>query len=248
MNLDRSWLAVAVLAVTLAPALARADRRYYGETYNAVTAPPGGLDVELWSTLTQPRAGSEDRQFWRHQLELETGITSRWDVALYNVFDQVQGDSLRYQATKVETRYRLSDYGEWFVDPVLYLEAKKEWIGDRPFALEGKLILGKDLGPLNLSLNGLYEIEFIPDGGGQEHELGYAFGASWELAPWVRAGGEVFGFWSRAASATSWTDTHYAGPAVSLAVGNSWLVLAAGFGLTEASSKNQLRGILAFQF
>jgi hypothetical protein len=245
---EKSSVAAAVIAsvVLLAPHAARADRRYYGETYNAVTAPPGALDIELWSTLTQPKTGSPDRQYWRHQLELETGITSRWDIALYNVFDYVQGDTLRYQATKVETRYRLSDYGEWFVDPVLYLELKKEWTEDKPYAAEGKLILGKDIGPLNLSVNGLYEIEFIP-GGGREHELGYAAGASWELAPWVRVGGEVFGDWTRPADTTEWVSEHYAGPAVSFAWSRTWLVLAGGFGLTDTSQKNQLRAIFALQ-
>ncbi|GEJ57250.1 hypothetical protein [Anaeromyxobacter diazotrophicus] len=237
---------LAAAAVLLAPAAARADRRYYGETYNAVTAPPGGLDVELWSTLTQPKAGSGDRQFWRHQVELETGITPRWDVALYNVFDRVQGETLQYQATKIETRYRLSDYGEWFVDPVLYLEVKKEWTADKPLGFEGKLILGKDVGPLNVSVNALYELELIP-GGGREHELGYATGLSYELAPWVRAGGEVFGAWHKADDAGDWASEHYAGPAVSFAWGRTWLVLAGGFGLTDTSQKNQLRAIFALQ-
>jgi hypothetical protein len=241
-------LTAAIAAAALAlPLAARADRRYYGETYNQYTAPPGGLDVELWSTLTQPKAGQEGVQFWRHQVELETGITPRWDVAVYNVFDRLQGDTLQYAQTKLETRYRLSDYGEWFVDPVLYLELRKEWTFDKPFSAEGKLILGKDLGPLNLSLNGLYEIEFIPGGGGREHELGYALGASYELVPWARLGGEVFGDWRRAADTGAWESEHYAGPAVSLAWGRTWLVLAGGFGLTDTSAKNQLRAIFAVQ-
>jgi hypothetical protein len=246
--MNRLQVHVALAVLILAPGLARADRRYYGETYNAATAPPGGLDVELWTTLTQPKAGSQDIQFWRHQLELETGITPRWDVALYNVFDQIQGQAIQYQATKIETRYRLSDYGQWFVDPVLYFEARKEWTADKPLALEGKIILGKDIGPLNLSLNGLYEIEFIPNGLGQEHELGYAAGASYELAPWVRVGGELFGSWTRAAEGGPWASAQYLGPAVSLAWSRVWLVVAAGFGLTDASASSQLRAIAAFQF
>ena len=141
-----------------------------------------------------------------------------------------------YQATKIETRYRLSDYGQWFVDPVLYFEARKEWIEDKPLALEGKLILAKDVGPVNVSVNGLYEVEFIPAGGGREHELGYALGTSYELTPWVRLGGEVFGSWTRAAEDGAWASQHYAGPAVSLAVGRTWLVLAAGFGLAAGAS------------
>lgn len=234
------------IAASVAPSAARADRRYYGETYNAATAPPGALDIELWSTLVRPKTGSGDVQYWRHQLELETGITSRWDVALYNVFDRLQGDTLRYQATKVETRYRLSDYGEWFVDPVLYFEARKEWIEDEPWAFEGKLILAKDIGPLNVSLNGLYEIELIPSGG-QEHELGYAVGVSYELLPALRVGGETWGNWTRSAAGGAWKTEVYAGPAISVAYARTWLVLAAGFGLTDQSQSQQLRAVFALQ-
>jgi hypothetical protein len=241
--------AVAILAAAvLAPAVTRADRRYYGETYNQQTSPPGGFDLELWSTLHQASKNGAEAQLWRHQVELETGITTHWDVALYNVFDAVQGQSTQYQATKIETRYRLSDYGQWFVDPVLYFEMRKEWTEDKPFAMEGKFILGKDVGPLNLALNGLYEIELIPNGGGQEHEIGYAAGASYELTPWVRLGGELFGDWTRAADTGHWASEHYAGPALSLAFSRAWLILAGGFGLTEESRKTQLRAILALQF
>jgi hypothetical protein len=242
----RRALLLALAVLSLPPALARADRRYYGETYNAVTAPPGAVDLELWSTLYQsPRAGGV--QYWRQQLELETGITDRWDVALYNIWRRDQGATTQYEATKIETRYRLSDYGAWFVDPVLYFEAKKEWVSDKPLALEGKIILGKDLGPVNVSVNGLYEIELIP-GGDREHELGYAAGLSYEVLPYVRVGGEAWSNWKRAAGETTWAGEHYAGPAVSLAVSRVWLVLATGFGLTDESQRAQLRGILAFQF
>ena len=41
---------IAAAALLAVPAVSRADRRYYGETYNAATAPPGSLDVELWGT------------------------------------------------------------------------------------------------------------------------------------------------------------------------------------------------------
>ncbi len=236
---------IAALLLLAVPSLALADRRYYGETYNATTAQPGGLDVELWSTLHQaPRAGGV--QLWRHQLELETGITSRWDVALYNVIRREQGDTTRYEALKVESRYRLSDPGEWFVDPVLYLELRKEWVFDKPFALEGKLIVAKDIERLNISLNGSYEIEFIP-GGGTEREWSYAAGASYEIVPWVRVGGEAFGFWTRTAEGPT-VSTHYAGPALSFAAWRNWLVLAAGFGLNDESARMELRAILAFQF
>ncbi len=234
---------LALAALFLVPAVARADRRYYGETYNASTAPPGGLDIEAWSTLHDaPRAGGT--RFFQHQLELETGLTDRWDVAIYNVWDSPRGESTRYSATKVESRYRLSSPGQWFVDPIVYLEVKKEWTEDKPLAVEGKLILGKDLGRVNLSLNGSAEQEFIP-GGGREYELEYAAGASYELASWLRAGGEAFGYRVRGGGVT--TTTHYAGPALSFAWSRFWLVTALGVGLNDASERVRATAILAVQ-
>jgi hypothetical protein len=231
-------------ALAAAPRPALADRRYYGETYNAATAPRGALDVELWSTFQRAPAGGTDA--FVHQLELETGITDRWDVALYNVLLQDRGDSPRYQALKVETRYRLSDPGQWFVDPILYLEVKKEFIEDRPFGIEEKVILGKDVGPLNLSLNLSAEQEFVD--AGTEREWAYAFGTSYELAAPVRLGAEVFGAVTDLPGGAPRESAHYAGPALSVATGRVWLVAAAGFGLTSESDRLHLRAILAFQF
>lgn len=237
--------AALLAAALLAPALARADRRYYGETYNATTAAPGSLDVELWSTFHQAPKDEGNSHVWRHQLELETGITDRWDVALYNVWVYPQGESTKYEATKVETRYRLTRPGEWFVDPILYLELSKEWIEDKPFAVEEKLIVGKDVGAWNTSVNVIAEQEFIP-GGGREYEWGYAAGTSYEVVPWVRVGGEVFGDWTRAGGST--ISEHWAGPALSFAYSRVWLVTALGFGLTDQSEQLRARAVLAFQF
>lgn len=241
-------LAAAVLA--LAPAAARADRRYYGETYNAATAPKGSLDLELWSTLHQPPSEAKGApHVWRHQVELETGITNRWDVAVYNIARQIQGRDVEYEAVKLETRYRLSDPGRWFVDPVLYLELKKTFRDDRPFSVEEKVILGKDVGRLNLSLNLAAEQELA--GGKVAHEGEWAVGASWEIVPAFRVGGEVFGSIANEETAAG-TDKlealAWAGPAVSIAVGHAWLVLAAGVGLTDESEAVRARAILAFQF
>lgn len=179
-----------------------------------------------------------------HQLELETGITNRWDVALYNVWNSPRGESTRYGATKLETRYRLAEPGEWFVDPIVYLEVKKEWTEDKPLAVEQKLILGKDVGRVNLSLNGSAEQEFIP-GGDREYEFGYAFGASYELAPWLRAGGETFGTWVRAGGTT--VAARYAGPALSFAWSRFWLVTALGVGLNDEAERVRATAVLALQ-
>ena len=165
-------------------------------------------------------------------------------MALYNVWDVVQGEPARYSQTKLETRYRLARPGDWFVDPVVYLEAKKEWTEDKPIGVEGKLILGKDIGPINVSLNGAAEQEFIP-GGGRAYEYSYALGSSYEIAPWLRAGGEVFGVQKREGGAVE--TTHYAGPALSLSWSRYWLVTALGVGLNDAAERVRATAVFAIQ-
>ena len=60
----------------------------------------------------------------REMIELEYGITDRWDAALYNMLDVITaGDSTSgYAGFKIETRYRPSDRCQWPIDPVFYLE------------------------------------------------------------------------------------------------------------------------------
>jgi hypothetical protein len=232
-------------AVAVVPSDARADRRYYGETYTAQTAPRGSLDLELWSTFhDRPREGG--LHVWRHQVELETGITDRWDVAVYNIARQIQGKDLEYEALKLETRYRLAEPGRWFVDPVIYLELKKTVVDDRPFSVEEKIILSKDLGRLNLALNLAAEQEFA--GGKVEHDGEWAAGGSWEIVPAFRVGAEAFGAVAEEAGTDRLQAQAWAGPAVSIAWGRSWLLLATGVGLTDSSERVRARAVLAFQF
>jgi hypothetical protein len=248
--MTRSIVMLAAAALLAVPAVSRADRRYYGETYNASTAPRGSLDVELWTTYHEPpRDASGEAGLWRHQLELETGITDRWDVALYGVATQVRGEDVRFEAVKLESRFALAAPGTWFVDPVVYVELQKQFLEDKPFSVEEKLILAKDVGRLNVSLNVAAEQEFA--GGDVHPEWSYALGSSWELVPALRLGAEIFGDVADEEVSPGVEERQsqaWAGPAASVAFGRSWLVLAAGFGLNGESDAYRARAILAFQF
>lgn len=249
-RMTRRIVTLITAALLAFPAVSRADRRYYGETYNAVTAPKGSLDLELWTTYYEPPSEATGASgFWRHQLELETGITDRWDVAAYGIVRQLHGESPEFEAVKLETRYALAAPGTWFVDPVLYFEVKKEFLDDKPLSIEEKLILGKDVGRLNLSLNLAAEQEI--EGGEVEPEWEWALGTSWEVAPVIRVGAEAFATLEEEKQPSGKEKLEalaWAGPALSIAVRRVWLVLAAGFGLTEDAERVRGRAILAFQF
>jgi hypothetical protein len=237
---------------------ARADRRAYGETYEAVTAAEGQFDVEAWHTYAN---GSEvdngpPVKGNRTMLELEYGVTSRWDVALYNMIDTGTEDP-GYAGLKVETRYRLVPAGTWFVDPVLYLEYQHLFRGDASDKFEVKGIFGRDLGRWNLALNLAFEVEREKVEKEYKPEGEFAFGVSRELgSPAFKLGAEVFGKVEKEEKPGEEELEAYvfAGPAVSWATGiksplhGIWLTLAAGRGVTEASEAYYARAIMGLQF
>jgi hypothetical protein len=246
----------AALAVTLPARPARADRRAYATTYEAVTAPKGELDVEMWSSYAHAGElldGPPSRGF-RNMLELEYGLTDRWDVALYNLLD-VTSDSTNtgYAGLKLETRYRLLEPGTWILDPVLYFEFQYLRHGDAKEKFEIKLILARDQGPWNFAVNLAAEAEHLVLGGWVQ-ETEYAAGVSRELAgPAFKLGVEAFGK-AEKAPGESVQVFAWAGPALSWAtrfqrgMEGLWVTVGGGHGLTSDSDAWYGRAIVGLQF
>ncbi|HEX3762321.1 MAG TPA: hypothetical protein VHW23_26655 [Kofleriaceae bacterium] len=254
--MTKSFVVAALGAAALLTAsTATADRRAYGTTYEAVTAPRGELDVETWTTFAPQGEvdGGPSSRGMREMVELEYGITDRWDAALYNMLDVTSGDTQSgYAGFKVETRYRPSDRGEWFVDPVFYLEFQQLYRGDANQKIEGKLILAKDIGNVNIAGNLAFEEERLTDAT-WNGEVEWAAGASYALSPAWMAGAEVFGK-AEKGDMGGVDNRVWAGPAVSWAGGGRgvlrgvWVTLAGGGGLTSDSDSYYARLIVGFQF
>jgi hypothetical protein len=252
----KMMLPVVTVALFLStPALA--DRRAYGETYEAVTAPQGELDVEVWESWASAGEVSSgpDARGARTMVELEYGISDRWDVALYNMVDVTRGDAASYGASyagfKVESRVRLSQPGEWVVDPVLYFEYQRLFGSDATDTLEVKAIVARDFGPWNVALNVSLEVEHLV--GRFNPEFEYAVGVSRELgSPAFKLGVEAFGKLERPEDTLE--SFLWAGPAVSWATSfdgklhGLWVTVAGGHGITAESQAWYARGIVGLQF
>ena len=246
---------LSLIAVMLA-APAHADRRAYGQTYEAVTATQGELDVEMWTTyarLGEVEGGPPSRGV-RSMIELEYGLTDRWDIALYNMLDFTTGDTdSGYAGFKIETRYRPTFRGEWFVDPVFYVEFQQLFRGDAEQKLELKLILAKDIESWNVALN--LAIEGERDSAGDLNpEFEYAFGVSYGFGAAVKLGAEIFGKAEPGEGDESAENRMWAGPVISFATGSSgilrglWVTVAAGAGLNDESDEWYGRAIVGLQF
>jgi hypothetical protein len=253
--LNRSLAPAVIVAMLLPAAAAHADRRAYGTTYEAVTAPRGELDVETWNTFAPQGEvdGGPASRGMRSMIELEYGITDHWDAALYNMIDVTSGDTdSGYAGFKIETRYRPTDRGEWIVDPVFYLEFQQLFRGDANQKYEGKLIVAKDIGDVNIAANLAFEEERTTEPAWNT-EVEYAAGTSYALSPAWILGAEVFGKAEKGEMGGVENRT-WAGPALSWAGGGRgalrgvWVTLAGGAGLTDDSDSYYARLIVGLQF
>jgi hypothetical protein len=175
-----STLVILLAVLCLAPLAAWADHGEYFETYGYFTAAKGELEIELWNEFFSSRRQDTEEEHAGHQLSIEYGITDRWMAEIYaELHDNPTGQGLQYTRTKLETRYRLGDYSRKGINTALYLEYEKSALAAESDELEGKIILSKDFGDLNLSANAIFARDLER---GAKLEFGYAAGLSYPVS------------------------------------------------------------------
>lgn len=235
-----SLLALALLASTT---LHAAERRF-AYVYEATTSPKGSFEFENW--VTWKNTGSADKFDFRH--ELEYGVTDHFQLGLYladwSHSDPATGSKQnQYKHTAVEAIWNLTD-PVTSIGSALYGEVK---VGDDVFALEGKLLLQKNFGPLVLAWNGFIEAEWEGEDYNEEvGELGQSLGISYQIAPWLTAGAELLHEYEM----PEWKDGEdavvYAGPNVSVRYGRTFATLAPLAQLTNVDGEPDFQTRLIF--
>jgi hypothetical protein len=204
--------------------LVKADQRHYVWTYEYLTVPAGEGEVEIYQTSSAPGLDQLEGQVTlEQQLELEVGMTDRFDFAIYGVFGQEPDGPFQFTGHKLRARYRFGEKNRYVVDPLLYLEYK----GKPDFSeleLEAKLILSKDLGALNISFNPV--LEFEREHGEWEQEVGYALGTNLKLGSTLHLGLEAKGS----------GHGHYLGPVIAHGDHHFWVALGSAFAVSSVEA------------
>lgn len=234
----RLRMIIVITTLLLFAGSARADRRSYVWTYQYMTMPSGETELEFYQTT---RLSNPDS--WEYRIELEQGLTDRWDFSVYQIFNQREGESFMWDAVQLRTRYRLGEEGKYFMDPLLYLEYNRKVDLDRPHKLEGKLILAKTIDRWNLAVNPVYEVFFSP---GTEHEAGLDIGTSWQFHPVFILGIESTTRWEFPDGGSE--ASSYIGPTISLASRKLWYTFGVAWGITEHSDNTRLRFLMGVPF
>jgi hypothetical protein len=218
-----------------------ADRRAYVWTYEYMTMPKDKSELEYYLTTKIPDIHKYDnKNTWENQLEYEYGLTDRWDIALYQRWQQTNTttkDKFEYTGTKLRTRYRFGEKGMYPLDTLLYLEYIRPDDSDAPEILEAKIILAKDMDKFNIAYNQILK-DGISNGGSTEYE--YATGFSYEFNPKWKVGLESTGNLT--------DDKYYVGPTISFAREKFWLAMGVLRGLNDRSDDFQARLIIGFPF
>ena len=228
-----SLLLASVLGLT-SPAFAA---RSYVWTYEYKTAEKEEVEVEYYFTLSTPDIGQiEGTMASEHQIELELGITERFDFSVYQVFNQNPGEGLKYKGFKLQSRYKIGKKGRYILDPLLYLEYK----GKPDFSehgIEFKSILAKDIGRFNIALNPIFGFEREDE---WEFEPEYAIGMSYEIGEMLKVGLEAKGS----------EHGHYISPVISHRREDFWIALGSAFKtgeIKEGKPEFQIRVVLGIE-
>jgi hypothetical protein len=225
---------MSVAAVCLMFSFAHADKRSYVWTYEYKTVERGKAEMESYVTLSSPDIDAmKGATSAEHQIELEVGMTERFDFSVYQVFGQEPDEALRYEGFKLRSRYRFGKRGEYFMDPLAYVEYKG--VPDlSEHGIEFKLILARDIGGFNVSLNPVLELKYEEE---WEVEPEYAVGASYQVDELLRVGMEAKGS----------EDAQYIGPVVSHGSDDLWVTLGSALktgGVKEGKAGFELRMLL----
>jgi hypothetical protein len=158
---------------------------YIDETLVYDTLERGAVEPGYWFDI-----GRDDSQhFMRHNLALEYGITDHWMIDGRVTVADEHRDGFQFDSSRLETRYRFLDEGALPIDIAVSgeINSKRDEDGHQTFGIEPRLILSKDLGKFNLTLNLATEIPFsrhspsLETRGGCEYDVNNFFHFGTEL-------------------------------------------------------------------
>jgi hypothetical protein len=240
--------ACAAAAALFLPTEGQAHPRPFAYSYDVLTMPAGGVELEQWATWKH----YDSKERFEFRTELEFGITDDDQLSLY--LSDWRHTSLDDGADETEWRTAGVSWVHNFSDPTTGLGmgtyAEVLW-GPEKFALEGKLLLQKNIGSWTLGYNAIFEAEW--EGSDYSERKGVienTFGAVYQFHPSFGLGVEAVHEVEFADYSDAGEHIVFAGPSAFFRKGRFSSVLA---GLWQATSVEgepdfQLRFIASVDF
>lgn len=216
----------------IAAGTASAEPGMAGEVYEP-TVSQGATEFELRGGVLN---GGDASGEWQVKAEASHAFTDWWRPALVGEWEY-EGENAELTAFAIENVFDFTSTREWPVHFGAYVEY--EAAQDGPDAVEVKLLMSRQRGPLDLRLNVIGERE-VGDNASNTWEFGYAFQAGYTVGGEFELGVQGFGNLDEQA--------HYWGPFAQFEVGEIGdsevelqLGYLAGFGEAEADGQFRLK-------
>lgn len=240
---------ITIFSLLTLAASALAGERHFANVYETTTAAKGAIELENWVTWETRRGGGDNSNLWKFRHEIEYGITDRLQLGVYVANwtltrDADHRNSTRYESAAAELIYRLSHPTTDALGSAVYLEIEG---GHDLFALEGKLLLQKNIGRFIFAWNGVIEAEW--SGHGLMERTGtleQTLGVSYQITPQVSVGGELvhevsFDDWSK-----SGPNILFAGPDISWRFKRGFITAATLFQCTSVTGEPDIQTRVIF--
>jgi hypothetical protein len=224
--LSRTLLPLALISLG---SVSHAHEHYFTYTYDWFTPFQYEREVEFFTTHFE---GGVSQQ----QLEFEYGVTDRYVVAPYILFNTENGRT-KFNGWKFEQRYRFGDRAHRKLLPAIYLEIKKEE-DEETAEIEGKLI-GSYLPNKDWVISGNLIFERHLETGART-EIGYSLGTARKLTPDQHIGFEAFGNWLE--------NEHFVGPSFGFGKPHSVKVLGTAAMPVAGGGPFQFRLVFEHEF
>jgi hypothetical protein len=208
-------------------------------TVSSFTLRPREFEIDLFSRFARGKSGTDSLDYFAHTAEAELGLTKFWTIGAGVDFEQPHSGGFSYTGLELESRVRLAEPGEWFMNPALALDFEIPRDSNAPKTLEGRLILDRKMGGQEVLLNGIYEQPFKS---GAESEFGYSAGWFKSLTRSFGGGVEFTGNFEESEQAHYVIPGLYYGPREEVRFN-----LGASFGLTDESEPFGVRAFLELE-
>lgn len=151
-----SLIALATGLALAAPA-ARADHRYFLQSYPPFVSEKGESEISMWTTALLGQNNSVGTA-WNNRAEYEYAISDRLMSALYLNWTQASGAAAaqHFDGLSLEAIYAFAEPGRIAFNPSAYLEVGES--GDA-LSLEPALLLGEKYGAWMAGANVIGEVE-----------------------------------------------------------------------------------------
>jgi hypothetical protein len=189
---------------------------------------------------------------WRTSLELSYGLSDHLEVAGYLDLALTADGRFDYAGNRFRGRYRFFEKDQIPVNLGLYAEIEfpNSRFSVNDIEVEIRLILEKDLGPLTIQLNPIFEKAFDGEESSGGVELQYAAKGYYRFRPWLMPGVEFYGdFGPLTHFEPSSEQKHFIFPVVDSKLSQHVkLNTGVGFGLTSASDSVLVKLNLEYEF